>query len=273
MRCASPRVESQSTRESQIRLMGRLNGKVALITGAGSGMGRAIAHRFAQEGASLIISDIDLVSVNQVADEISGPVRAMAQDISQEDGWTEVVDAAVNTFGQLDLLVNNAGSAIEGTPESSTLEDWRRILAVNVEGLYIGCRTAIPAMREGGGVIINIASTVAISAAPPQLAAYGASKGAVRQYTKTLARYCGVNGYNIRCNSINPGAINTPMLQASIDRTENPERYARLMAEKAPLGRIGEPEDIANAALFLASDEAGFITGAELNVDGGVSVA
>ena len=254
--------------------MKRLQGKVAIITGAGSGMGRAIALRFVAEGASVLISDIDQSSVEKVADEISGSVRAMVQDISDEEGWAEVVSGALETFGQLDILVNNAGCAIEGTPENSTLADWRRIMEVNVEGLYIGCRSAIPVMRDGGGgVIINIASTVGVNSAPPQLAAYGASKGAVRQYTRTLARYCGKSGYKIRCNSINPGAINTPMLRASINRTENPEQYAQLMAEKAPLGRIGEPEDIANAALFLASDEAGFITGAELNVDGGVSVA
>jgi NAD(P)-dependent dehydrogenase (short-subunit alcohol dehydrogenase family) len=254
--------------------MGGLQEKVAIVTGAGSGIGRAIAHRYSAEGASVFISDIDLAAVEKVADEISGPVRAMYQDIADEAGWAEVVDAAIDAFGKLDILVNNAASAIEGSPESATLADWRRILEVNVEGLYIGCRSVIPRMRDaGGGVIINIASTAAINAAPPQLAAYGASKAAVRQYTRTLARYCGINGDNIRCNSINPGAINTPMLQASISRTPDPELYARKLAEKAALGRIGEPEDIASAALFLASDEAGFITGAELNVDGGVSVA
>lgn len=254
--------------------MERLREIVAIITGAGSGIGRAIAHRFSEEGASVLISDIDLAAVENVAAELSGPARAMCQDISDEAGWTEVVQAAIEAFGKLDILVNNAASAIEGTPESAAREDWRRILEVNVEGLYLGCRAVIPVMRVGdGGVIINIASTVAASAAPPQLAAYGASKAAVRQYTRTLARYCGVSGYKVRCNSINPGAINTPMLQASIARTSDPALYARKMAEKAPLGRIGEPKDIAHAALFLASDEANFITGAELNVDGGVSVA
>jgi len=252
--------------------MARMQGKVAIITGGGSGMGRATARRFVDEGASVTITDIDQAAGEKVVGEIGGSIRFVRQDVAEEAGWPVVIKSVLDDFGKLDILVNNAASAIEGTPETSTLEDWRRVLAVNVEGLYIGCRTVIPVMRDGGGgVIVNIASRAALSGAPTQLAAYGASKGAVRQYTRTIAAYCGFKGYNIRCNSINPGAINTPMLQASMERTPDPKLYAERMADKAPLGRIGEPEDIANAVLFLASDEAGFVTGTELNVDGGVS--
>lgn len=251
--------------------MGRLQGKVAIITGGGSGMGRATAHRFAEEGASVVITDIDQEAGEKVAAEIGGAVRFERQDVAEEAGWPVVVKSALDAFGKLDILVNNAASALEGTPESSTLEDWRRVLSVNVEGVYLGCRTVIPVMRDGGGVIVNISSRAAQGKTPPQLAAYGASKAAVSQYTKTIAAYCGFKGYNIRCNTILPGAINTPMLQASMNRAPDSKAYADMMAKKSPLGRIGEPEDIANAVLYLASDEASFVSGAELNVDGGVS--
>ena len=255
-------------------MTGRLKEKVAIVTGGGSGMGRATAQKFVAEGARVLITDIDVAAGEAVASEIGENACFAHQDVADEQGWEDVVAEVQRAFGSLHILVNNAASAIEGTPESSTLEEWRRVLSVNVEGIYLGCKAVMPVIRDyGGGAIVNICSRAALGGAPPQLAAYGASKGAVRQYTKTIATWCGRNGYNIRCNSINPGAINTPMLRASMDATPDPVGYTKNMAAKAPLGRIGEPEDIANAVLFLASDEASFITGAELNVDGGVSAA
>jgi NAD(P)-dependent dehydrogenase (short-subunit alcohol dehydrogenase family) len=251
--------------------MARLEGKTAIVTGSGSGMGRAIAELFAQEGAFVVLSDIDANAGEAVAEGIGDRARFVLQDVANEPGWSAVTEAAVKETGQLDLLVNNAGSALEGTPEDTDLDTWRRVNAVNVEGVFLGCRAVIPHMAENGGAIVNIASRAAIGAAPPYLAAYGASKGAVRQYTKTVAIYCAREGYEIRCNSINPGAIDTPLLQASFDHGDDPEARKAMIIGRIPAKRLGRPIDIAYAALFLASDEAAYITGAELNVDGGVT--
>lgn len=170
------------------------------------------------------------------------------------------------------ILVNNAGVATEGTPESATLTDWRRVQVINVEGVFLGTRAAIWLMRNGGS-IVNIASRAAIRAAPGYLAAYGASKGAVRQFTMTTAIYCARVGYNIRCNSINPGARRHryALLRASFDNAGDPAERERMIISRTPLGRMGRPTDIAYAALYLASDEADYVTGTELNVDGGVA--
>ncbi|HJP21472.1 MAG TPA: glucose 1-dehydrogenase [Alphaproteobacteria bacterium] len=252
--------------------MGRLDGKVAIVTGGGSGIGRATVQVLAREGASVIVTDLDTEAGQAVVAEVGPAARFVSQDVAAEDGWPPVIEAAGEAFGGLDILVNNAGLALEGTVESTSLEIWQRVFAVNAQGIFLGCRAIIPVLRErGGGVIINIASRAALGGAPPQLAAYGASKGAVRQYTKTLATHCGFNGDNIRCNSINPGAIDTPLFRASVNDTPDPEICLEKMAAKAPLGRIGAPEDIAHAVLYLASDEAAFVTGIELTVDGGVS--
>lgn len=252
--------------------MGRLEGKTAIVTGGGSGMGRAMAILFAEEGAQVVVTDIDEAAGRAVVDEIRGAGRFMRQDVSDETAWGNVVAGTVETFGGLHILVNNAGSALEGTPESTSLETWRRVHSVNVEGVFLGCRAAIPAIRDaGGGAIVNIASRAAVGAAPPHLAAYGASKGAVREYTMTLAVYCARAGYEIRCNSINPGAIDTPLLQASFDQAPDPDARMRAIVGRAPMGRMGRPIDVAYAALYLASDEAAYVTGAELNVDGGVA--
>lgn len=252
--------------------MGRLEGKTAIVTGGGSGMGQAIVELFAREGATVLLTDLDEAAGKAVAKSTGASVRHHVHDVADEAAWPAVIEAAMEGTGRLDILVNNAGSALEGTPEDSDLETWRRVHSVNVEGVFLGCRAVIPPMRKsGGGSIVNIASRAAIGAAPPYLAAYGASKGAVRQYTKSVAAYCAGADYRIRCNSINPGAVDTPLLQASFDHGDDPEARRRAIADRIPMKRIGEPIEIAYAVLFLASDEASFITGAELNVDGGVT--
>lgn len=252
--------------------MDRLKDKVALVTGGGSGMGRAMAILFAQEGARVVVTDIDEAAGRAVASEIGAAALFQPQDVADEACWPEVVQEAVRVFGGLHILVNNAGSALEGTPESTDLDTWRKVHSINVEGVFLGCRAAIPAIRNaGGGAIVNIASRAAVGAAPPHLAAYGASKGAVREYTMTLAVYCARAGYGIRVNSINPGAIDTPLLQASFDQAPAPEKRKQAIVGRAPMGRMGQPIDVAYAALYLASDEAAYVTGAELNVDGGVA--
>lgn len=252
--------------------MDRLKGKIAIITGAGSGMGAATARLFAAEGARVVLTDIDEAAVRRVAGEIGGAARALRHDVADEAGWRGVIGAAKQSFGGLHVLVNNAGSALEGDPEHGTLDNWRRVHAVNVEGVFLGTRAAIPAMREsGGGSIVNIASRAAIRSAPTYLAAYGASKGAVREYTMTVAVYCAREGYNIRCNSINPGAIDTPLLRASFAQAADPAARERMIVGRIPMARMGRPIDIAYAALYLASDEAAYVTGAEINVDGGTA--
>jgi NAD(P)-dependent dehydrogenase (short-subunit alcohol dehydrogenase family) len=254
--------------------MARLGGKVAIVTGGGSGMGRATARLFAEEGAKVVVTDLDERALASLAAEVGPAITPMRHDVSDEAGWTAVVDLAKKAFGGLHILVNNAGIATEGTPESTSLANWRRVHAVNVEGVFLGTRAAIPAMNaSGGGSIVNIASRAGIRAAPPHLSAYGASKGAVHEYTMTVAVYCARAGYNIRCNSINPGAIDTPLLQASFAQAEDPERRKHMIVGRVPMGRMGRPIDIAYAALFLASDEAAYVTGADLNVDGGVAAA
>jgi len=254
--------------------MARLGGKVAIVTGGGSGMGRATAKLFAAEGAKVVVTDLEESAIAALAAESGPSIRHLRHDVSDEAGWERVVALAKSAFGGLHILVNNAGSAIEGTPESTSLKDWRRVHSVNVEGVFLGCRAAIPAIHaSGGGSIVNIASRAAIRAAPPHLAAYGASKGAVHEYTMTVAIYCARSSYNIRCNSINPGAIDTPLLRASFAQAEVPDQREKMIVGRVPMGRMGQPIDIAYAALYLASDEAGYVTGAEINVDGGVAAA
>ena len=191
--------------------MERLAGRTAIVTGGGSGIGKAAADLFVAEGAQVYLTDLNEAAERAAAEAIGEGARAVLHDLCDESGWQDVLESVVADTGRLDILVNNAGSALEGSPEDTTLETWRQVHAVNVEGVFMGCRAAIPPMRSGGGgSIVNIASRAAIGAAAPYLAAYGASKGAVRQYTRTVAVYCARAGYNIRCNSINPGAIDPP---------------------------------------------------------------
>ncbi len=247
---------------------GRLAGKTALITGAASGIGRATAALFHAEGAKVAASDRNeagLAGLEGVAD------LALPQDVTDEARWREVVDAVTAAFGRLDILVNSAGIALKGNIETATLADFRRTEAVNVEGVFLGCREAIRVMKgNGGGSIVNLSSVAGIIG-DAQSAAYCASKGAVRLLTKSAALYCGRAGYNIRLNSVHPSFADTPMVQELIASSKNPERVREGLMRAAPLGRMGRPEEVANAILYLASDESSFTTGIELMVDGGLT--
>ncbi len=247
---------------------GRLAGKTALITGAASGIGRATAALFHAEGAKVVASDRNeagLAGLEGVAD------LTLPQDVTDEARWRQVVDAVMAAFGRLDILVNSAGIALKGNIETATLADFRRTEAVNVEGVFLGCREAIRVMRgNGGGSIVNLSSVAGIIG-DAQSAAYCASKGAVRLLTKSAALYCGRAGYNIRLNSVHPSFADTPMVQELIASSKNPERVREGLMRAAPLGRMGRPEEVANAILYLASDESSFTTGAELMVDGGLT--
>jgi NAD(P)-dependent dehydrogenase (short-subunit alcohol dehydrogenase family) len=255
--------------------MGRLDQRSALVTGGASGLGKAIARRLSADGARVVITDIQGELGRNTAAEYG--FTFLEQDVCDEGRWTEVIGEVEERFGRLDILVNNAG--ILGpmhtiSPENTPLSTWRTIFAVNVDGVFLGCRAAIPAMRRsGGGSIINM-SSVAGLLATPYATAYGASKAAVRQLTKSVAQYCAEQKLNIRCNSVHPGNVRTPLW----DRQA--EEVARLRGvpiediytearDSSPLGDFTQPEDIAAAVSFLASEDARHITGIKLLVDAG----
>jgi len=251
----------------------RLQSKIALVTGAGSGIGEAIAKRFAQEGALVLVTDINEESAQRVAAEITDAgARAefQVQDVTDEARWNSLVANVVSSHGQLDVLVNNAGIAIPATVEDATLADWRTTQAVNGESVFMGTRAAIAVMRERGGSIINISSIEGI-VGEANTAAYNYSKGGVRIFTKSAALHCTTSGYPIRVNSVHPGFILTAMVKdamASMPEEQSQSMMERLMRE-IPMGVMGEPLDIANGCLFLACDESRYMTGSELVIDGG----
>ena len=244
----------------------RLEGKVALISGGARGMGAAEARIFAAEGASVVIGDILEEEGNRVEAEIAesgGEAVFVTLDVTSEEDWQTAVDTAVERFGKLDILVNNAGIWDRGKVEEQSSESWDRVMNVNSKGVFLGTKAAIPAMREtGGGSIVNISSVAGLVGSAGSTA-YNASKGAVRLLTKGTAIQYAAEG--IRCNSVHPGPIETQMLAEVYP--DDDMREERLTA--IPLGRLGQMEDVANGVLFLASDEASYMTGSELVIDGG----
>ncbi len=249
----------------------RLENKVALVTGSAAGIGEATAKRFAQEGARVVVTDINTEGAERVAAEINeagGRAIARHQDTSDEAGWDTLVADIIETWGQLDVLVNNAGIVIAGTVEDTTLDDWRKTQAVNMEGVFMGCRAAIKVMKEQGGSIINLSSIEGLIG-EPGTAAYNASKGGVRIFTKSAALHCAGQGYGIRINSLHPGYIMTKLVTDVIESMPDGQQTLERVLREIPLGGPGEPLDIANGCLFLASDESRYMTGSELVIDGG----
>ena len=248
--------------------MGRLEGKVALISGGARSQGATEAKLFAQESAKVVFGDIldeEGMRVEAEIRELDGEATYVHLDVTKEADWRAAVETAVNRYGKLDVLVNNAGISIRKAIEDTTEEDWDRIMAVNAKGVFFGTKHAIPAMRQaGGGSIINISSTAGLVGSPYGSAAYTATKGAVRLFTKVTAIQHAKD--KIRCNSVHPGPIDTPMLQEGI--AADPSRREEYL-QRTPLGRIGTTEDIAYGVLYLASDESSFVTGSELVIDGG----
>ncbi len=247
----------------------RLEGKVALISGGGRGQGAVEARLFAREGAKVVFGDVLDDAGKQVEAEIQeagAEATYVHLDVTREEDWQSAVNTAVDRYGKLDILVNNAGILIRKGIEDTTEEDWDRIMEVNAKGTFLGTKHAIPAMGQaGGGSIVNISSTAGLVASPSGSASYTASKGAIRLLTKSTAIQYAREG--IRCNSVHPGPIDTDMIR---DTLTDPARLNERM-QRLPMGRVGTAEEIAYGVLYLASDEASFVTGGELVIDGGTT--
>lgn len=260
-------------------MTGRVEGKVALVTGAAKGLGLAIAARLREEGARVVMTDVD--PAGQAEADAIGATFAI-QDVSSETGWTDLKTHVEKTFGSLHILVNNAG--IDGRrgaprdPEHTSLADWNAIFAINTAGTFLGCKHLVPLIAaSGGGSIVNLSSVAAL-VPTPFLTAYGASKAAVSQFTTSVALHCARRGTRIRCNSVHPGQVRTPML-AALFGTMAAEQGVPVeqltddfVAANVPLGSLQEPVDIANLALFLASDESRYVTGQAIACDGGYTL-
>ena len=259
-------------------MTGRVAGKVAIVSGGASGIGRSCAIRLAAEGATVMVTDIDdSMGAETVAliDQAGGTAQFMNHDVADEAAWEDVVAKTVANNGGLDILVNNAGIAIGGSIIEMELADWQRQQAINLDGVFLGCKHAIPAMRDsGGGSIINMSSVAGLRGSA-RLAAYNATKGGVRLFTKGVALECAQNRWDVRVNSVHPGIINTPIwtkINPAMQTEEAPQLDPEMLATMAvPGGVMGTPENIADAVLFLASDDSTYVTGTEVVVDGGLS--
>jgi NAD(P)-dependent dehydrogenase (short-subunit alcohol dehydrogenase family) len=260
-------------------MAGRVEGKIALITGGAQGLGEAAARMLAREGARVVVTDVNFAGAREVAASINethkGAAIAVAHDVTSEAEWLRALDETEQAFGGLHVLVNNAGIGLTKDLEAITLEEWRRVHAIDLDGVFMGCKSSLQLMAKTvketglGGSIVNISSISGIIAGH-NMAAYNSAKAAVRHLSKSVALHCARKGYGIRSNSVHPVFIATPILDGLVQRFGKDEAYAKL-GRQVPLGHIGEPDDIAYAVLYLASDESKFVTGAELKVDGGIS--
>jgi NAD(P)-dependent dehydrogenase (short-subunit alcohol dehydrogenase family) len=258
--------------------MGRVEGRVALVTGGASGIGRASAALLAKEGAAVVVTDIqgdagkDAVAAIKKA---GGDAIYLRHDVADEDAWIGVVAETKKRFGKLHVLVNNAGIAIAGSVLTMTLADWRRQQAINLDGVFLGVKHSLPLMREsGGGSIVNISSLAGLKGSST-LAGYCATKGGVRLFTKAVAMECGAARDNVRVNSVHPGIIETPIWLDIVPGASQPGANApnldAIAEQVVPIGFKGVPEDIAAGVLYLASDDSRYVTGTELVIDGGMS--
>lgn len=252
----------------------QLNDKVAIITGGGTGIGKATALSFAKQGAKIVVTGRRIEPLQQTVEDIKnigGEAIYVRQDVSDISSWEQVFAETISTFGTLDILVNNAGIALAGDVETTSIEQWRNTQSINLEGVFVGTQGAIKLMKENGGSIINVSSIEGIIG-EPLVAAYNAAKGGVRLFTKSAALHCAKAGYNIRINSIHPGVITTAMTTSSIVEQigeELAEQASQYLLAKVPMGRPGTPEEIAAGMVFLASDASSYMTGSELVIDGG----
>jgi 3(or 17)beta-hydroxysteroid dehydrogenase len=254
--------------------MGRVQGKVVIVTGAASGVGKADVELLAREGAHVVMTDLNEDAGKKVAADIvakGGSALFLKHDIASEDDWKSVIATTEEKFGGLDVLVNNAGILIYGNIENSDLATWQKIQRVNSDGYFLGCHYGYAAMRKrGGGSIINMSSISGIGGVG-SFCAYSASKGAVAAMTRSIAAHSRMNLHKIRCNSIHPDGIMTPMV-TGLQMPKGAQSAVRQLDQKQLMARFAKPEDIANLVLFLASDESSFITGAEMRIDNGYSM-
>lgn len=258
-------------------MTGRVAGKKALVTGAAQGLGAAQAALLASEGAQVLLTDINEAGAAAQAEAINaqcgaGTAFALRHDVTREDDWSAAVEAAAQHLGGLSVLVNNAGVGVRGNIETCTLEEWHRGFAINVDSVFLGCQKALPLLKDNQpGSIVNISSIAGLIASDT-MPGYNASKAAVWMLSKSVALYCAKMGWDIRCNSVHPTFIDTPILDGMVASTgKAKEVIMDKLARQIPLKRVGHPSDIANGVLYLASDESRFMTGAELKLDGGIS--
>lgn len=246
----------------------RLAGKVALVTGGASGLGRAICHRFVAESASVIIADIDEATGSALATELGDAARFVRLDVTLDADWSRVMSG----LDSLDILVNNAGITTLGSIEDVTLEQFRNEFEVDVVGVFLGCKAGVAKMKTGaGGSIINMSSMTGVRA-QADLVAYNGAKAAVTHMTKSVALHCAKQGYGIRCNSVHPGLIRTPIIDKVLAQADDPDGVYASWMEVLPIGRLGTPEEVAAICVYLASDESAFATGAEFRIDGGSTI-
>lgn len=246
------------------------NTAIALVTGAATGIGLAISTRLIERGFRVVITDQNAVEGAPVAQRLGADFFEL--DVTQVEAWRRVESALQERYGKLNVLVNNAGIYKAGSIEDASLEDWHHLQSVNVSGVFLGCQTGIRLMKKDGGAIINLSSGAALRPASGA-ALYSATKSAVWSLTRTTALYCAEQGYNIRCNSVHPGMVDTQMVAG---RAASPEAKAQLYKEanaRHPLGRMASADDVARVVAFLASDDASYMTGAAVPVDGGYAIA
>ena len=255
--------------------MDRVAGKIALVTGGASGLGAASARLLAREGATVVLADLNAIAGKGVLADIEaagGTGLYLHLDVAREDDWISAMAVIMERFGRLNIVVNSAGLGIARSfPTDTTLDDWRQLMSVNLDGVFLGTKHALAAMRDSdpvNGSIINISSIMGLIGMP-DIAAYNASKGGVRLYSKSVALSCAERQLNVRVNTIHPGFIDTPLLRTAMARFEDPKEASRVYNALQPVGHLGTPDDIAFGVLYLASDESKFVTGAELVIDGG----
>ena len=255
----------------------RVAGKKAFVTGAARGLGEAIARLLAAHGAKVFLTDIDAETVASVARSIDadygpGTAFAAAHDVRDEAQWEASLEAANRALGGLSILVNNAGIGVQARVEAIALEEWHRVMAINLDSVFLGCKHALRYLRESQPAsIVNISSIAGI-VADGQYAAYNTSKAGVMMLTKSVALDCASQGVAIRCNSVHPGFVRTAIVQSYFDKHGEAEA-TRKLTKHIPMKRLGKPDDVAYCVLYLASDESGFVTGSEFKVDGGISAA
>lgn len=253
----------------------RVKDKITLITGSARGIGQATAELFHKEGAVVIVSDIRKEEGHALVEKLKTNVEFLYLDVGKEDNWSAATEYITKQFGRLDILVNNAGitgfleSSGPWDVENSDLKSWDEVHRVNATGVMLGCKYAIRLMKDRGGSIVNISSRSGLVGIPGA-AAYASSKASVRNHTKSVALYCAEKGYRIRCNSVHPAAIMTPMWDAMLGEGEQRRQIIKDVEFGIPLGHFGEPLDVANGILYLASDESKYVTGIELTIDGGI---